>query len=98
MILAPSTGKPGDCYNEQNIKKAAEDIAELLQNDELQLHVVQGSLVLREESLGGKNSNRPGTHTFWLAMSNTRDPKDQKNELPLQQVLLESPVPAASGA
>ena len=73
LIFAPNTGKPGDVYAEHTIKQSVEDISQVLQNEELHLHITQGSLHFNEESLGGKNSTRPGTHTFWLAMSDARD-------------------------
>ena len=78
FIIAPSTGRPGDCYSQKAISQAFSDVEAALNNDELKLRVSPGTMTFDEESLGGHKCKRPGTHQFWFVMSSIRD--SQTNE------------------
>lgn len=73
LFLGPNTSKPGDCYNEDNIRKSVEDMDMALRDDELPLRVSRCNIILSDESLGGQRSKRPGWHTCWLVMSSSTD-------------------------
>lgn len=77
LFLAPNTSKPGDCYQEDNIRKATEEMDEALRDDGLSLRVTRCSLLLNDDSLGGQRCRRPGCHTAWFVMSNTLDDNKQ---------------------
>lgn len=75
VFIAPNTGKDDAPYNEQSIEQAMEETEDILKQDQWQLRVRRGSLVVEEGSIGGARSKRPGYAVAFLVVSDARDAK-----------------------